>query len=244
MKASIVYVHPIVMSDGYDPSIEEISGTYDECARRFVKTYKEFPAGYDHELVVVFTGAWANPDQLAIYENLPIRPMMYSGSGWCSGAHQHASMYITSDIAFYSSNRTYFVRSGWLARLMEARMKHGYGLYGTMTSFHMSKHIRTNFYGLDPAYFRNTEHKFESREDTWKLEHGEWNISQFHAKNFPASKMVTWDGEYSMDDWRKPDNIFRRGDQSNLLVRDRHTDIFDKDTPEHREYIGRVTDGI
>ena len=244
MKVSIVYVHPVVMADGYDPTVEEISGTYDECARRFVKTYREFPAGYPHELVVVFTGAWANPEQIAIYENLPIRPMMYDGQGWCSGAHKHASMYLTSDMAFYSSNRTYFVRENWLGRLMEARIKHGYGFYGTMSSFQKSKHLRTNFYGLDPAYFRTTEHRFESRQDTWNLEHGDWNISQFHAQNFPASKLVTWDGEYSIDDWRKPENIFRRGDQSNLIVRDRHTDIFERSSDSDKAYLSSVTDGL
>jgi hypothetical protein len=38
--------------------------------------------------------------------------------------------------------------------------------------------------------------------------------------------MVTWDGEWRRKDWRTPQNIFRRGDQSNLLVCDHHTEIY------------------
>jgi hypothetical protein len=244
MKVSVVYVHPIKMSDGYDPSVESVSGTYDDCARRFVKTYRDYPALHDHQLIVVFTGAWPSQGQIEIYENLAIRPMLYTGNGWCSGAHQHAAFHMTSEMAFFSTNRTYFVREGWLRRLMESRIKHGYGFYGTMSSFDRQPHLRTNFYGLDPAYFRTCQHRFDSREDTWRLEHGEWNISKFHADNFPASKLVTWDGEYSISDWRKPDGIFRRGDQSNLLVRDRHTEIFDKSNEHDRDHLSRVSDGL
>jgi hypothetical protein len=43
--------------------------------------------------------------------------------------------------------------------------------------------------------------------------------------------------------WRKPENIFRRGDQSNLLVWDRHTEIFAKASEEERAKLAKLSDG-
>jgi hypothetical protein len=50
--------------------------------------------------------------------------------------------------------------------------------------------------------------------------------------------LVTWDGFYLRDEWRKAPNIFRRGDQSNCLMFDRHHEIYEASTPQQKIRLG------
>ena len=244
MKTAVVYVHPIKMAPGYDPAVEQVSGTYDECAKRFVDTYRKFPGGAKHKLVVVFTGDWPNGEQISMYEGVEFMPLLYTGTGWCTGAHQYAARNMGQcHFAVFSSNRTYFVKPGWLERLVSERKKHGAGMYGTMANCQKGQHLRTNFYGIDPEHI-GCRYEFNSRDDTWRFEHGDWSVSRFYRDAGMQSRLVTWDGSYGPDDWMKPANCFRVGDQSNLIVRDRHTLIFDNETEAHRDHLTRVTTGV
>ena len=71
----------------------------------------------------------------------------------------------------------------------------------------------------------------------------------FEAKNglrdfasrlgFP-SRAVYWDSVRTEDEWHEPENIFRKGDQSNLLVWDKHTDQYrDSDSKRDWEELAR-----
>lgn len=241
MKVALVYLHVVGLNSDYDPKTEEISGSFEFCAERFWRTYREFPAEYPHEILVVC--AKGSPPNLRIYEGLKVKFLFYDGEGFCSGAHQLASFHTDADFALYSSARTHFWRDGWMRRLVEARIKHGDGMYGTMTSFESSKHIRTNFYGFNPAYFREMNHPLNSRPDTWQIEHGRFNMSHdFRERGLP-SLLVTWDGEYPIEHWRTPKGIFRKGDQSNCVVWDRHTDIYARSSPEEKVRLTRLSDG-
>ncbi len=55
--------------------------------------------------------------------------------------------------------------------------------------------------------------------------------------------MVCWDGTYGRDEWRKPANIFRRGNQSNVIAWDHHCDIYLTSTPERQQELRNWADG-
>ena len=57
------------------------------------------------------------------------------------------------------------------------------------------------------------------------------------------TRLVTWDGSYDLPDWRKPPNIFRRGDQSNLIVRDRHADAYTVSDAEGKAKLEGLANG-
>jgi hypothetical protein len=46
-----------------------------------------------------------------------------------------------------------------------------------------------------------------------------------------------------MPDWRKPPNIFRRGDQSNCLLFDHHCDTYAAASQEERARLEAMADG-
>lgn len=60
-------------------------------------------------------------------------------------------------------------------------------------------------------------------------------------RGYPV-RMVTEAETYEPKDWRKPANIFRRGDQSNCLVWDRHTDIYARANLEEKHGLERAAD--
>ena len=71
-----------------------------------------------------------------------------------------------------------------------------------------------------------------SRDDTYRFEVFGFspevpNFTQWVRNKGLQTRLVTWDGVYDLPDWRKPQNIFRRGDQSNLIVKDRHCEAYE-----------------
>jgi hypothetical protein len=83
MKTAVVYLHVVNPNKDYGSQIEVESGTYEQSAERFIRTYKEFPAGAEHELIVVFTnGVPANP---SIYDGLACQFLFYKGKRGARG---------------------------------------------------------------------------------------------------------------------------------------------------------------
>lgn len=241
MKTSVVYLHVVNPNKDYGPEIEKESGTYEQSAERFISTYKAFPAGIEHELVVVFTNGL--PPDPKIYEGMDCRFLFYKGEAWCTGVHQWAAAFLDSEFTLFSSARTFFWKADWLKRMVECREKYGRGMYGTMSSNENMPHLRTNFYGINPHFLLDCP-PVRTRGDTWKFESGDWNISRHFQQLGQASMLITWDGEYAFPDWRKPENIFRRGDQGNCLVFDRHTEIYEKASDEEKARLAKLSDGV
>ena len=67
----------------------------------------------------------------------------------------------------------------------------------------------------------------------------EWSIS----RRFGAY-VVYWDGVRRWEHCQKPDNIFRKGNQENLLVWDKHTDAFFKADLEEKQRLHDVCFGL
>lgn len=152
----------------------------------------------------------------------------YNENGCDIGSAQYASELLKENAFMVNmTSRCYFHREGWLKRLLEARNKHGKGLYGVSASWEGGKpHICTRAYCMDSEDFTRYPHIIDTREKGQKFEVGEWCITDWFRQQDLSTIQVTFDGEQHQADWRKPDNIFRKGDQTNCLVWDRHTLIY------------------
>jgi hypothetical protein len=171
----------------------------------------------------------------------------YFGDGFDIGAHQHAANSIPPeyDFAVFCSTQVHFHREGWLKRMVEAREQFGPGLYGAMASRENHPHLRTCFFGCDPADFRAYPWVINSKALSLEFESGKTGFWTWIRANGRKEVLVAWDGFYDeRKDWRKPDNIFRRGDQSNCLVWDRHTELYAKATPEEKAMLEQLADGM
>lgn len=190
-------------------------------------------------------------DKNEVFAGVPARFESYHGTGWDCGAAQYAAQIVDCDFLVCANAGVYFWRAGWLRRLAEARAEHGEGLYGASASYEtlpfvpgeINPHIRTSFYGCDPKTFRQFPFRIDSREKCFQFESGEWNFTRWFMDRGQTCQMVTWDGCYQSQDFRTPPNIFRRGDQSNLIVRDRHMDMYELADRKRRGELEKFADG-
>jgi len=215
---------------------------YDSVTARWLETYSRFKPETPHDLIVVDSDVAADPGVHGRYSD-DFR--VYTGGGWDCGVWQWLAKTSDADLLVCLNTSTYFHRPGWLERFVEEFRKHGAGLYGAMSSFYLSPHIRTPVYVFPPEIMRDYPILCDSRQGTYTFEcAGMKDTFTNHClrKGLPV-KLVTWDECLDLVDSRKPDNIFRRGDQSNILVKDRHCDNYEASDEAGKRELERQADG-
>lgn len=237
---SIVYLKVVSKADSSAPD----PSYYDQFTRRFVKTYVEFKPKIPHRLVAVCCGGKRTPHTESFFDGLKVDYETYIGSGWDNGAFQEIGRKAEDDILVCCATPVYFWREDWLSKIADAFEKeNGRGIFGPMASLQRSPHLRTSCFAFHPDMMRWYPNLILNRKDCISFESGDWNFSMWSRLNgFPVI-MVSADGYYPFPEWRKPSNIFRRGDQSNCLVRDRHWDIYDSASDDGKRKLELEADG-
>lgn len=237
MKIALVYLYVLAPSDKGvpDPSY------YVPFQNQFFNTYAKFKPSIEHERHLVFCGAEPNENQKAVWPGAKIHT--YLGHGKDIGAHQWVAQFLDCDFAVHFCTTTKFIQSGWLERLVEVRTLYGNGLYGTSGSYENSPHIRTGCFAMSPALMRRYPIQVDSIEKAILFESCQGGFTTFVTGLKLPVLMVTNDGAYPQSQWRMPDDIFRRGDQHNCLVWDRHMEIYAKATPQEKEKLAKAADG-
>ncbi|MGA8222575.1 MAG: glycosyltransferase [Candidatus Acidiferrales bacterium] len=234
MKVTLAYLIPVGEWETYGPG-----------ARKFAVTYKQFPAEIEHELVVVTCNGPVTSALSAFFKDIANGYEEYYGAGRDCGAAQLVAKKCDADFLVIANADVHFSRAGWLRRLVEARVEHGDGLYGATASYEsypyipgcVNPHIRTSFYGFNPETLRQYPFKIDNQEKCFKFESGEWKFMQWVEDRGEPCMLVTWDGSYAKQDFRKPPNVFRKGNQSNNIIHDRHTRIYDLADPRRRREL-------
>ncbi len=252
MNIALLYLQVAKLSPGFEVSpvsTDDLAAA----ARRWVASYKLFPPGIEHELVIGFCNGEPTAEMLSIYRELPFSYRTYYGGGWDLGAQQELAGTIDADFMVTMTSRSYFWKAGWLRRLADTYAKFGDGIYAAMASQESSPipgypfpnpHLRTSCYGVNPKTFHAMPFKVKSREDTFNLESGEHNIARWYESQNKPALMVTWDGFYSRPLWTRAANTFRKGDQSNCLVWDRHTEIYSNADATYKQELSQRSYGL
>lgn len=215
---------------------------YRHSEQRLLDSYLKFVAGCDHDLVII-DRCGDSPDDVP-----QARHMRYDGGGWDCGAWQFAGRSISADLLVCLNSSTCIIGDGWLQRFVEAAEAHGEGLYGPLASYEINPHIRTPCMAFQPHIICQYPAQVMDREDTYRFEVFGFagtcpNFTMWVRSKGWQTRLVTWDGCYDLPDWRKPDNVFRRGDQSNLIVRDRHADAYEVSDEAGKRTLERLADG-
>src|SRR5574342_852706 len=126
---------------------------------------------------------------------------------------------------------------------MASRLANGPGLYGTCASLEGKPHMRTNCYGMDAHIWRRYPHSIESRDDCSRFECGDWCLSDWYRQCAGHDPMIVyWDG--SREITGPIVNGYRNGNQEQLLVWDRHTDLYAEAEPEEKKKLEDLANGI
>lgn len=210
----------------------------------FVDTFKSFPPGHDHRLIVVCNGGALPPKIRPMFAPIPhefyIRP---NDGGWDISGYMDVATHFPSDLQVCLGESVYFHRQGWLSRLVESFEESGPGIYGIYASFMVRPHLNTTAFAVSPRFLVDYP-KPKGRHSRYQFEHGTNSLWRNIAAVKGATKLVTWDGCYDPQDWRKAPNILWRGDQSNCLVWSNHVDRYNAATKRLKEIWAYGADAI
>lgn len=197
---------------------------------RFVGTWLQYPPGIDCELIVVCNGGELTQEQQLYFSPLPnvtFFPRDNSGrdlKGYIDCARCGAQ---SADMQLCLGESCYFHRPGAFRRLADAWEKRGPGMYGVFSSYAVSAHMNTTAFATSPAFLRAWPHPVETTPDRYRFEHDpKQSFWRWLAMSGKPTLLVTWDGMWQPQEWRYPNNILWRGDQSNCLMWCNHADRF------------------
>lgn len=232
MRTVLVYPLPFNVWDTYEPFV-----------RRFVLSLKEHPAEADFELWV--TCHWGEPTDALhqFFYGTKAKFVPYYRDGCQIGAQQEVAATLENCFVIGLTGHTYFHRAGWLRRFMDIRETGGAGLYGTCGSLEGRPHLRTNFYGMDAELWHEYPFGITTREHCSRFECGDLSLSDWYtSKTGLHPTVVHWDSVNVIED-RVP-NGYRDGNQEQLLVWDRHTDMYAEGTDEDKVRLSNLAKGI
>lgn len=213
---------------------------YANTEKRLLDSYLKHEAGVEHELVIIDRNG-DSPD------DVPAKHVRYDGGGWDCGAWQFAGKTIETDLLVCFNSSCYITGPNWLKRFVEAVQAHGEGLYGPLTSYDVNPHVRTPCMIFSPKVIQGYPMEVLDRESTYRFESMGWpnrtpNFTIWARSQGFQTRLVTWDGCYDLPDWRKPPNVFRRGDQSNLIVKDRHCEVYEISDANGKAFLEGLAD--
>lgn len=203
----------------------------DEYTSRFVGSYLVNPPGVDCELVAVCNGGPPPMEIGMILSHLPFKffPRI-NDDGWDIGGYQAVARKFPCDMLVCLGESVYFNKPNWLKPVVEAWNRFGPGLYGFLSSFLVRPHLNTTAFVCDPKFLLGWP-QIQNHTDRYSFEHGRYPFWKRMVEFKKPAKLVTWDGTYDQAQWRYPQNILWRGDQSNILLRCNHMDRYDAADP-------------
>lgn len=209
----------------------------DEYCARFVATYREYPPGVEHDVLIIANGGPLPTNTALIFEGIKATMLpRQNDQGYDISAYIEASKgpCRNYDMMICLGESNYFHRSGWLARLVEAWTKHGPGMYGPYGTNVVRAHLQTTAFCCHPSMLRSYPVRVANKKARYEFEHGENSLwRRLDARGVPV-RLVTWDGEWEPRMWRFPKDILWRGDQSNLLMWSNHSDAY-RDADDKRK---------
>lgn len=206
-------------------------------ASQFVDTYKKYPGGRNHRLIICCNGGKLGPKMKPLFDGIACEFVeRQNDDGWDVSAYQDMAQERQCDLQVCFGESVRFHRSGWLERLVESADEFGEGMYGCLSSHAVSAHLNTTAFAVTPKFLKEYP-KVLNRTARYQFEHGQdamWR--RIHAQG-AETRLVTWDGCWEPGQWRTPPNILWRGDQSNCLVFANHTDRwFGRHEPHRRQW--------
>jgi hypothetical protein len=218
----ITYILPGV-TKGAPPS-----SFYESAVERFALSYKKYFPKTNHKLILVNSNGGYNLTIKGFFNGISYETVAYNGSGWDIGGHQFAINSLNSDDwVMCFSTWTYFRQEGWLEAFVDARNTYGEALYGSSASYERHLHLRGTGIFMPCGMMQSYPLICNNKKQSWLVESGSRSLTWWFIKNQKGAYLVTPNGVVGANQFRSLSNIYRRGNQSNLWIYDKHSDIYD-----------------
>jgi len=207
------------------------SAYYESAVERFAHTYKKYFPKLNHKLVLVNSNGGFNSTIEDFFEGISYDLVTYNGSGWDIGGHQFAiNSFNADDWVMCLSTWAYFRQEGWLEAFEEAKSTYGDALYGSSASYERHLHLRGTGIFMRCGMMQSYPLFCNNKKQSWLVESGKRSLTWWFLKNKKNAYLVTPNGVVGPNLFRSLNDIYRSGNQSNLWVYDKHSDIYDKAT--------------
>lgn len=216
-----------------------------------------FP-GHDYELWAVCNWGMPTDEVREWFYGIKTVFFAYTGNGCDIGGHQYVANQCTirdartkeESFIIGMTSRCFLWKEGWLKRMMEVREQYGPGLYGCSASKDTGLHLCTRAFGMDATLWKSYPHLINSRSKGPFFEIGRdnpnGNLLTWATAMLARTMIVHWENLFDLRDlldvkrYFETPNRFRDGDQSQVLVKDWHTQIYEDATPEEKLRLTKI----
>lgn len=237
MKISVTYPLPFYNA--------EVWSEFKPYTVRFCETWNKFPPGIDCVLNVWVIRGVIDDGIMSMFQGLPVVFNNYNGPGFHISAQQQSatdSKENCFEVNFTS--RCYFHRSGWLERYYLARGQYGPALYGIADSLDSHHHLCTRGHAYDTDDMKQYPHLIDSRIKEYFQESGEGCLLDWFRSIGRKAYIVSWSGVREVIDRPvETENGWRCGDQSDVLIWDKHSDIYANASDADKAKLHRICYG-
>lgn len=219
--------------------------------QRFVETFRANPPDHDYVLYAVCSFGEPTDAIKEMFYGIRTRFLGYLEYGCDIGSAQMLAKGFTQNTPIVGfTSRCYFHRPGWLARMMGVRLSRGPGLYGCSASKDTGLHLCTRGYMLDSDLWKQYPHQINHRSKGPFFEIGRdnpsGNLLTWAKAMLAKTVIVHWHDSFDLSKPEEVDryfatpNRFRDGNQSQMLVKDWHSDLYDQASPEDKVRIAKI----
>lgn len=228
--------------------------------QRFLSSYKRFSAGMDHTLFIIFKG-FDNATHLAegqeVFRSLDYHTLFTSDDSFDLGAYIEASHCISHKRVCFLNSNSEIASDGWLAKLaVNFALPHvgavsATGSFESLSSLGDSfprfpnPHIRSNAFMIQRDIFIDmlAGIKLKSKRDVYSIESGENSVTRRIFERGLTALVVGRDGRGYTPSWWPHSQTFRQGSQSNLLIHDNQTRMFENLSFEDKRQMSNLAWG-
>jgi hypothetical protein len=218
---------------------------YAEKFRTFVRSYRAFRPGVEHKLFIILKGFADSQhlnEGLEIFSSLTFIPIHTSDSSFDIGAYLATATQVEYERICFLNTNSEIASDYWLAKLSNNLDMKNVGLVGATGSFESLSsmdqripqfpniHIRSNAFMIDRKRLIDILSKYtiHTKRDMYFIESGPTSITRLILRLGQSALIIGRDGRgYNPENWPKS-LTFRQGDQSNLLVKDNVTRVFEQ----------------
>jgi hypothetical protein len=225
VKIVIVYIYPLDGQEGFDLK-----------ANRFIDSYLRNPPGLAHDTVIVCNGGPAYYAVEHRFSYLPnVQLLENNNRGKDIGGYLAAAKKVPADLMVFFGACSYFRKPEWLVPVLRSYFRKGNTLYGATShpgeGNHIHPHIRTTGFWLKPELLTQYCPDGIDNDRRYELEHGQTCLTNWFRNHGMTPWVVTYGGEYRVEQSREIPNGYHNGDQSNVLFGDRLTEPPNHDDP-------------
>jgi hypothetical protein len=227
--------------------------------RRFVESYRRFPAAAEHDLFIIFKGfddrhGVARAQE--IFSRVRYKPITSDDANFDLGAYRVASENIHHDLICFLNSNSEILSAGWLAKLLVSFGRPSVGIVGATGSFETLSSSDDRFPLFPNVHLRSNgfvirrEHALEmfprhlaSKKEAWLLESGPSSITRRFWEKGLSVVVVGRNGRGYLPQWWAASETFRIANQANLLIHDNVTRDFERMSRVKRLEVSNATWG-